>query len=186
MKNIILKYLLLAVSLFLIGCSSGKVSDNQTDINDSILLPDSEVRVATIELYDADRITAQIYADKILNYKPFDSMMAFTLDINILDSLKNTSTHIVGDSGIIKEGSGVVHIYGNVVVVTEDSTILETDYLWWDSNTNRIKTDSFVKITQEDDIITGFGLDADNKLNSFKILNQVSGKVSNAEKLENE
>lgn len=182
-----MKYFITLCLFLLIGCSHNDsgVSDKSTE-SDSIVLPDSEVRTAEIFVYEKGDVKAEIKADKILKFDKIDSTQAYVLDINILDTLGTVSTNIVGDSGVIREAEGILHIYSNVVVFTSDSTKLETEYLWWDSNTNRIKSDQFVRITKHNDVITGYGLDADNELNSIKILNQVSGEVNDAEKLESD
>lgn len=180
--------ILLVGLLLLTGCSSSEdgVTDKSTQ-SDSVQLPDSEVLIAQIQLYKKEGMTAEIYSDKILKFDDEDSTLAYKLKIRILDSLGNVSTKIVGDSGIIRDNQGIVKIYGNVVVTTSDSSKLETEYLWWDSNTNRIKSDEFVRITTgAGDVVTGWGLDADNQLKSFKILNQVSGEVKDPEKLESD
>ncbi len=166
------------------GCSSDKSNTSALTDDDSLFRPDSEVIGARIYLYDRGRVTSEIYSDKILKFEQRDSTAAYKLDIDILDSLGNVSTHVVGDSGFIRETKGQVNIFGNVVVTTDDSTVLETEYLWWDSNTDRIKTDAFVRITSGDDVITGWGLDADNRLKDFKILSQVSGTIADPEKLQ--
>ncbi len=108
------------------------------------------------------------------------------VDVNVLDTAGNVTTNIVGDSGMFRENNELADIYGNVVVVTEDSARLETDYLWYDSNTRRIKTDAFVRITRGNDVVTGWGLDADNKLTRIKILNRVSGKLNNVEEVDSQ
>ncbi len=184
MKKQIL-YIITVLSLSLISCSDrNNTSEKLTSEFDSIKLPDSELRVAQIKFYKKGEMTSEILAEKIIKFDAQDSMLAFVLDIRILDSLGNSTTTITGDSGIIKEVQGAVQIYGNVVVITDDSSKLETEYLRWNSYTNRIKSDAFVRITKQGDVITGWGLDADNRLNSFKILNQVSGEVVDPEKLE--
>ncbi len=166
------------------GCSSKEPSaTDSADLNDSASKPDTEVSGAKIYLYDRGRVTTEILSERIIRFESNDSTMAYKLEIDILDSAGQVSTEIVGDSGIIREVSGQLYIYGNVVVITEDDSRLETDYLWWDSKADKIKTDSFVKITREGDVITGWGLVADEKLNSYKILNQVSGAVKDAKKL---
>lgn len=186
MKKDILKITLL-FCLAIIGCTDSNNSPAKITAEfDSINLPDSELRIAQIKFYKKGNMTSEILADKIVKFDDEDSTLAYTLDIKILDSLGTATTTITGDSGIIKEVQGAVQIYGNVVVRTEDSTKLETEYLWWNSYTNRIKSDAFVRITKHGDIISGWGLDADNQLNSFKILNQVSGEVTDPEKLESD
>ncbi|MEW6411371.1 MAG: LPS export ABC transporter periplasmic protein LptC [Candidatus Zixiibacteriota bacterium] len=175
----------LLAALILTGCSndSGKTS-NVASAEDSLTRPDSEVSGAKIYLYDRGQVTSAIVSEKIIKFEEIDSTMAYQLDIDIFDSTGHVSTQVVGDSGIIRENRGVINIYGNVVVITDDSTKLETEYLWWDSNTDRIKTDAFVRITRGEDIITGWGLDADNRLKDFKILSQVSGTIEDPEKLQ--
>jgi LPS export ABC transporter protein LptC len=175
--------LILAVA----GCSTDKSNTgNLSSQGDSLFRPDSEVSGARIYLYDKGQVTSEIYSKKIMKFEEKDSTAAYELNINIFDSTGRVSTHIVGDSGFIRENKGFMNIFGNVVVITDDSTTLETEYLWWDSNTDRIKTDAFVRITQGEDIITGWGLDADNRLKDFKILSQVSGTITDPEKLQQE
>jgi LPS export ABC transporter protein LptC len=186
MKSLKINVLMAAlVALALTGCGgdNGNTS-NVASANDSLTRPDSEVSGAKIYLYDKGQVTSSIISDKIIKFEEKDSTMAYQLDIDIYDSTGHVSTEVVGDSGIIREAKGVINIYGNVVVITDDSTKLETEYLWWDSNTDRIKTDAFVRITRGEDVITGWGLDADNRLKDFKILSQVSGTIEDPEKLQ--
>ncbi|UCD63896.1 MAG: LPS export ABC transporter periplasmic protein LptC [Candidatus Zixiibacteriota bacterium] len=171
----------------LAGCGGQQSNTGSIDgQSDSLFRPDSEVSGATIYLYNKGRVTSQIISEKMFQFEQQDSLVAYKLDIDIYDSTGLVSTEVTGDSGIIREDRGLLNIYGNVVVVTDDSTRLETEYLWWDSNTDRIKTDAFVRITRGDDVITGWGLDADNRLKDFKILSQVSGTLSDPEKLQDE
>lgn len=183
MRLIKYTFISMLITFLAVNCSNNNSSGNTVVTDDSLKLPDSEVRIARIQLYKKGEVTAEILSDKIIKFDAQDSTMAYKLDINIFDSLGQSTTKIIGDSGIIREGRGIVNIYGNVVVNINDTTILETDYLWWNSNNNRIKSDAFVRITRGKDVITGWGLDADNKLNSFKILNQVSGEIKDKEGL---
>ena len=100
-------------------------------------------------------MTTEIVAEKIVKFEALDSTMAYTLDIDIYDSTGVATANIVGDSGIIREATGNLSLYGNVVVITTDSFKLETEYLYWDSEVDSIKTDVFVRLTKGEDIITG-------------------------------
>jgi len=179
--------LLLLILMVIAGCSNEENTNNNiSSLADTLAKPDSEVHGAKIYLYKKGEVTAEIKADKIVKFEAKDSTMAYNLNIKILDSLGKVSTKVFGDSGIIHESKGLLNIYGNVVVISENKTKLETDYLWWNSKTDRIKTDAFVRITEGKDVVTGWGLDADNKLSRIKILNRVSGTLSNPEKLNEE
>jgi LPS export ABC transporter protein LptC len=168
----------------LIGCSGEQhISTAQNTPVDSIAKPDTEMSQARIYLYDKNRVTAEIKADKILKFQAKDSTMAYVLDINVYDTTGQVSTHVVGDSGVIRENSGQLYIYGNVVVITEDQSKLETDSLYWDTRSDKIKTDAYVKITKGDDVIAGWGMEADQRLNRIKILKQVTGTITDPKEL---
>ncbi len=169
----------------ILGCSSKQpASDDQAAMGDSSLVPNSELSDAQIFLYDKGEVTTEIKAKRIIRFEKIDSTMAYSLDVSIYDSTGEVTTTVVGDSGIIRENTGNMYIYGNVVVVTEDNFTLETDYLFWDEEKDKIKTDAFVRITQNDDVVTGWGLIADQQLKSYKILKRVSGTIKDPKKLE--
>lgn len=59
---------------------------------------------------------------------------------------------------------------GNVVVISDSSkTKLQTNELEWKNNTKKIYSNVYVKITSPNEIIEGFGLESDEKLNNYKI-----------------
>ncbi len=177
----VIGFLGLMVVFGLTGCGGEQsASTSQSASTDSIVRPDTELSGARIYLYDKSRVTAEIVADKVLRFNTIDSSMAYKLDIDVYDSTGQVSTHVVGDSGIIRENTGRMYIYSHVVVIS-DSSQLESDYLFWDSKTDRIQTDAFVKVTQGENVFTGWGMEADQRLKSFKILRhvrQVSGAIT--------
>ncbi len=186
MKRYIATLLILIV--FISGCgrdensSASRTSGVKSSQRDSAIHPNSEVRGARIYLYDKGVVTAEIVAEKLLQFDSQDSTMAYQLDINVLDSLGQVTSEVTGDSGIIRENSGQFNIFGNVVVISENGSKLETDYLYWDSKTDRIHTDAFVRITTDDEIVTGWGMEADQRMHSYKILNRISGSTRSAGK----
>jgi LPS export ABC transporter protein LptC len=58
-----------------------------------------------------------------------------------------------------------------VVVINIKGETLETEKLIWDERTNRIYTDAFVKITTDDQVLWGTGLDADAAFTEYEIKN---------------
>lgn len=170
--------IMLAAGVVLAGCSSKeKVSSDSDSTDRSGLVPDSELRGATIYLYEKEKVTTEVHAERLLKFEIKDSTMAYMLDIDFFDSTGQITTELIADSGVIRETTNQLHLYGNVVVVTADRSRLETEYLYWDTNTDKIQTDAFVRITKKDDVITGWGMEADPGLTRIKILNRVSGTV---------
>jgi hypothetical protein len=56
------------------------------------------------------------------------------------------------------------------VIINENNEKLETELLFWDQEKDRIYTDRFVKITNEDVISQGIGFESDTHLTRRKIL----------------
>ncbi|PWB74040.1 LPS export ABC transporter periplasmic protein LptC [candidate division GN15 bacterium] len=88
-----------------------------------------------------------------------------------------------GDSAVVTEGTNHMQLYGQVVVESEGTRKLETDYLHWNPDINKFQTDAFVRFTQGNSVITGWGAEADRTLKRFKILNKVSGTIMQADSL---
>ena len=180
--NITVKTISALLLTLMLGCSQSTTSDQQMSTTDSIARPDSELSDAKIYLYNRGQVKTEILAKRIIKFVKLDSTMAYGVMVDIYDSTGRSTTRIVGDSGVIREDKGRVDIYGNVVVIADDSIRLESDYLYWLSATEKIQTDAFVKITiGEDMAVTGWGMEAEQDLFPFRILNQVSGQVSGAE-----
>lgn len=176
--------LLLAGLIAVVGCSDKSIPEGGDSAGEgSGLQPDSEVFGATIHLYKSDRMTTEIRADKIVRFEAIDSTMGYVLDVDIFDSLGQINSNLVGDSGVIREKINQLEVYGHVVVVTQDSARLETDYLRWNPQREKIESESFVKFTRRDDVMTGWGMEADPDLGRLKIKSQVSGSVSKDEVL---
>jgi len=57
----------------------------------------------------------------------------------------------------------------SVVVVNENKDMLETELLFWNQQNDLIYTDRFVKITNVDQVIQGFGFESDSHLRHRKI-----------------
>ena len=176
-------WILVLLSLIALGCSGDQTASTDRAATDSLAKPDSEVSGARIQLYERGRVTTQIAADKIVKFSTLDSTMAYVLDINVYDTAGNVSAGIVGDSGIIRESTGDMSLFGHVVVNTSDSIKLQTEFLYWDAQVDSIKTDAFVRLTRGEDIITGWGLQADQQLHSTRILRQVSGTITDTKDL---
>ncbi len=158
------------------GCDSQKSTvRTEPTLGDTNHRPDTEVTGARIQLYDKERVTNLIDAKRLLRFEAKDSTVGYVVTVHIRDSAGTEISTLVGDSSLIRETSGHFSVFGNVVAVAENGTRLETDYLHWNPVVRKIQTDAFVKITRQGDVVTGWGLEATEKLTDLKILRQVSG-----------
>jgi LPS export ABC transporter protein LptC len=65
---------------------------------------------------------------------------------------------------------GQVIARDSVVMVTAKKEKLETEELTWDEKTAKIRTDKFVKVSKPDEVIYGFGLEAEQDFSYWRIL----------------
>ena len=170
------------LAVLLVSCAKQTSSSSDQTVADSLLKPDSEVFGADITLYDEGDRTAFIEADRIKRFEALDSTMAYTLEIDFLDTLGVVSSELVGDSGIIREKSQWFTVWGDVVVITSDGSRLETDSLVWNPVIQKIQTDAYVELTRDGDLITGWGLEANQDLTRVTI-HKSAGTVTNPEKV---
>jgi hypothetical protein len=202
---------LTAALLLLTACSEKNeikapgVSSSDGDTT-AVLRPDTQIRGAQIFLYDGSVVTTDIKADYLEKYDKQDSTLAWNLDVRKADYLekydKQDSTlawnldvrffnkqgqqtsHLVSDSGLVRETINLMIANGSVVAVNEDDVRLETEQLIWHGNEEMIRTDSFVTIYQKGDTLRGWGLETDKELKRIKIKKQVSGSLADPEKYE--
>jgi LPS export ABC transporter protein LptC len=180
MKRLAFKRLVvvLALPLILAACNGQPPDRSTAGDADSASLPDSEVTGATIHLYEGGRITTRIVAERILKFEALDSTVAYVLRVDFLDSTGVKTSELVGDSGIIREDAGILKVFDHVVVTTTDDKMLETDYLQWNSATDKVESDRFVRFTRGDQVIRGYGLETDRGLSRVRIIRPVSGPMT--------
>ena len=102
------------------------------------------------------------------------------------DEFGNLQTTMNSDKGEYFQTSRDMLAYGNVVVVSVEGDVLETDSLRYVNADDRIVSDGYVKMTRGKSITTGIGLRCDHKLNSVQILRDVQAIIVDEQPLEGE
>jgi len=148
------------------------------------LRPDQQTRGANFSLYDGSVKTTDVKADYIEKYSKQDSILAWGLDVVFFNSEGEQTSKLIADSGLIRESINWMVANGNVVVINEDGSRLETQQLFWFGNEEIIKSDSFVTIYQFGDTLRGYGLETDRELKRVRIKRQVTGTLQDTEKIE--
>ena len=87
------------------------------------------------------------------------------------DGNREPTAHISAKYGRYYEAKKLWEVRDSVVALNEKNELLETELLFWDDSKNLIYTDRFVKITQQEQIIRGYGLESDPRFSSWKIKN---------------
>jgi LPS export ABC transporter protein LptC len=140
-------------------------------------VPDQIIENSTIIFSEEGVRSATIFAQYVAVYEKLDLKKAKKLHVDFYAQDGSQTSVLLSDSGVIREGKQKVEALGNVVVTTQQGVKLTTESLRWDPQTAKIVTDDFVTITKGQDVITGYGLEADQELKHFVIKKEVKGEI---------
>jgi LPS export ABC transporter protein LptC len=99
--------------------------------------------------------------------------MEMTQGIEVLfyDSLLNVASTLTANYAIHRVSENIMEAKDDVVVVNDKGELLNTEHLIWIKDSSKIYTEEFVKITTEDEIIMGDGMEANQDFTKWKIYN---------------
>jgi LPS export ABC transporter protein LptC len=166
-----------------VGCSSDTSQQGSVDNTD---VPDEVVTDFTTAETDSGRVAWTLTAPEAHR---FNERKVFLMDnprIEFYDEFGNLQTTLTSDKGQYFEQSRDMLAYGNVVVVSVEGDVLETDSLRYVNADDQIVSDSRVKITRGRNVTTGIGLRCDHELNSVEILRDVEAVIVDDKQLKGE
>ncbi len=117
-----------------------------------------------------------LQSEMMLKYSGERDVNLFTLNMDFFKEGAHFSV-LTADSGKANLTSKNIHAWGNVVVVTDDGRVLETEELFFDNETQLIHNDVFNRFTQDGDVLTGIGLEATPDLEYIEIKQEVEAEV---------
>ena len=161
--------------ILLLISACGKEESNAPAVSGTV--PDQVMENSTITFSEEGVRSAVIWAKYVEVYERLDIKKAKQVRADFYDKEGNHTSFLVADSGMIQERKRKFEALGNVVVTTDEGIKLVTQTLRWDPLIAKIVTDDFVTITRGKDVITGYGLEADQQLKHFIIKRQVKGKI---------
>ncbi len=165
--------MLLAVLLFMYSCTSNKPEEIKA-IEEIENIPSLELYDYESFITDSGKVKYHLITPQLLNFdKLEDPYKEFPLGGHIItyDSINVIKSEIKCKYAISYEKKQLWDLRNNVEAINEDGVIFNTEQLFWDEKDKRIYTEKFIKITTQDKIITGYGLEATQNLNNYEIKN---------------
>jgi LPS export ABC transporter protein LptC len=169
-------HIIVIVLILLLISACGKDESNAPSLSGNV--PDQVMENSTITFSEQGIRSAVIWAKYVDVYERLDLKRAKQVRVDFYDKEGKHTSVLVADSGMIQEKKRKFEALGDVVVTTEEGIKLATQSLRWDPQITKIVTDDFVTITRGKDVITGYGLEADQELKHFVIKKQVKGKIT--------
>lgn len=131
-----------------------------------------------------------LYSDSaILRVKVVGEKMYRFLDVNnptqefpegvrvdFYDTYGRTQSELTSKYAIRYEKRNEIIVKDSVVWESKRQETLETEELIWDEKNNRVYTKKFVKITRPEEIVYGYGFEADQDFTRWEI-NAITGRI---------
>lgn len=95
----------------------------------------------------------------------------YGIHVERFDEMLNVDANIHGDYARFLEQEQIWHLKGNVRATNIRGELFETEELFWNQRTERIYSDSLIKITQESFIIIGIGFDSNQDMTEYVLRN---------------
>ncbi|HEX5133115.1 MAG TPA: LPS export ABC transporter periplasmic protein LptC [Candidatus Krumholzibacteria bacterium] len=140
-------------------------------------IPDETVSEFATQESDSGRVQWTLKAPRADRYNAQNVFLMDDPVIEFYDKMGNLQSTLTSEKGEYSLESHDMLAYGNVVVVTFKGEVLETDSLRYMNETDKIVSDSFVKLTRGKDVLTGIGLECDHTLDAVNIKKDVKAVI---------
>ncbi len=169
---------------------SGCVNDMEevNTLTQTQILPIETADSVRIIYSDSARLKVILDAKHLERFVGTDPYIEMTggVHVRFYNNMGTVESELSSNYAISHENSDVMEAKENVVVVNRKGETLNTEHLIWEKKTEKIRTDEFVKITTEDEVIFGHGLESNQDFTKYRIKN-IKGTINlkDAESSEN-
>ena len=170
-------FLLFTFYFLLISCEERIEPSVLSGVNNNAL-PSHESWSSTITFSDSGKIKAIL---KVGHLTKFEDRQTTILDaglhVDFFDDDGHHTSVLTSLEGNVDDRTKDLEAQGNVVVVSDSGTTVETERLFWKKATRRVHSDEFVKIVSPKEEIEGHGFESDENFKDYKVF-RVTGKTS--------
>jgi LPS export ABC transporter protein LptC len=168
-KNFSLKVLLPIVIIFLCNCEK---KNDKIPKSDLLNLPTLSVRDFETTYSDSGKTELKLRSPLMEQYdntgEPYYEFR-MGIHVDVYDKKRTPSGSVTSKYAKYTRANNVWELKDSVVVINENSDMLETEVLYWDQSKDLIYSDRFVRFTNEDQIVMGTGFESDPHLRKRKI-----------------
>ena len=165
---------LAAVMFVLFPACSGKDKKLTEAISENDTLPSMKSLGVTTLISDSGITRYKIVAEEWLIYdKKSPPYWAFEKGVYLekFDTLFRIDASIKADTAYYHEKKKLWELKGHVQILSQRGDKFQTDLLFWDEKKEKVYSDKFIQIEQEDKIIKGYGFESNQDLTEYEIKN---------------
>ena len=165
---------LAAVMFVLFPACSGQDKNLAEAIAENDTLPSMRTLGVTTLISDSGITRYKVVAEEwLIHDKKNPPFWAFEKGVYLekFDTLFRIDASIKADTAYYHEKKKLWELKGNVQIHSQRGDKFQTDLLFWDEKRERVYSDKFIQIEQEDKIIKGYGFESNQDLTEYEIKN---------------
>ena len=165
---------LAAVMFVLFPACSGKEKKLAEAISENDTLPSMKSLGVTTLISDSGITRYKIVAEEwLIHDKKNPPYWAFEKGVYLekFDTLFRIDASIKADKAYYHEKKKLWELRGHVQILSQRGDKFQTDLLFWDEKKEKVYSDKFIQIEQEDKIIKGYGFESNQNLTEYEIKN---------------
>jgi LPS export ABC transporter protein LptC len=163
-----------ALGLILHACNE-TTSDNPNAQPKAVMLPDQIMTNAEIYLTSEGIRKATIKSESLKVYSRLDTTLMYQVEVKFFDTTGAHTSTLTSDSAWVSQRANKMTVIGHVRGTTKENRRLVADSLRWDARSERILTEGYVEIYRGEDLLTGYGLETDQRLEQVIIKRKPRG-----------
>jgi LPS export ABC transporter protein LptC len=172
-------FLLLAVIVFTWSCQSNTPEDIKAAVDEENF-PSLSVHDLESDITDSGKVAYRFITPEMNQYdnreQPYTEF-PIGLHLIIYNDQQEIDAQIKSQYAIYHESDDLWELQDNVEAVNFKNEVINTEQLFWDSRKHTIYSDEFIKITTDQEILTGYGFESDERLENYTI-KRISGILS--------
>ena len=165
---------LAAVMFVLFPACSGKDKKLAEAIAENDTLPSMKSLGVTTLISDSGITRYKIVAEEwLIHDKKNPPYWAFEKGVYLekFDTLFRVDASIKADTAYYHEKKKFWELRGHVQILSQRGDRFQTDLLFWDEKKEKVYSDKFIQIEQEDKVIKGYGFESNQDLSEYEIKN---------------
>ena len=165
---------LAAVMFVLFPACSGRGKNLAEAVSENDTLPSMKTLGVSTLISDSGITRYKVEAEEWLIYdKKNPPYWAFEKGVYLekFDTLFRIEASIKADTAYYHEKKKLWELKGNVQIMSLRGDKFQTDLLFWDEKKEKVYSDKFIQIEQDDKVIRGYGFESNQDLTEYEIKN---------------
>ena len=166
--------ILAAVMFVLFPACSGKNKNLAEAISENDTLPSMTSLGVTTLISDSGITRYKIVAEEwLVHDKKNPPYWAFEKGVYLekFDTLFRIDASIKADTAYYYDKKKLWELKGNVQILSQRGDKFQTDLLFWDEKKEKVYSDKYIQIEQEDKTLRGYGFESNQDLTEYEIKN---------------